>query len=1079
MCCKCLLINALLSSAHFKNCRNEHTLFQPLDAHRMIAWFARNGVAANLLLIIIVALGGWSIKERIPLEVFPSFERDVVNVSIVYKGASPTEVEQAIVIRAEEAIADVNGIKKITSSAYEGAARLAIEVEDGTEPRELLDDIKNRIDSVSTFPDSAEKPNYSVAQFRREVISVAVSGAMPEVQLRKLSEQVRDDIAGLAEVSYADLSGIRDYEIAIEVTQQTLERYDLSFDQVVSAVRRASVDLPAGSIKTDGGEILLRTRGEVNTGAAFAQIALRSNPNGSQLKLGEVATIKDGFTEDPLVSEFNGKPTIIIEVYRTGLQSAITVADAVKNYIELKQAILPDGASITYWLDRSKIVKLRLNTLLTSAWQGGLLVFLCLALFLRLSVALWVCVGIPAAFMGAMILMPSFGVSLNIISLFAFILVLGVVVDDAIITGENVYSHMKKSKNSLQAAINGTQEVAVPVTFGMLTTVAAFTPLLFIEGLRGQIFAQIAFIVISVLAFSWVESKLILPSHLKHIRPYDKDKSNLFLRLQQSIANGLEWVVQRIYQSILRRTLNWRYLTFALFIGFSFLVLAYVMSGRFAYTFLPRVESETARASLTMQSGTPEQVTAANIRRIEQAALDLQAKYTDPGTGESVVRNILTSIGWNAVGRPIANGANAEVGQVSLELMAPEVRTLDIGTRQIVSEWRKSIGSIANAKDLTYRAEIGRGGEPIAVQLIGNDNEAIEALATKVKERLAQYPGLFDIQDTLANGKPQLEFSLKEQANYLGLSTQDLATQIRQAFYGTEVQRLQRERDDVSVIVRYPESERRSIASLDQMKVRAPSGALIPISAVADTKVERGSATIKREDRKRQVSVSADANKNEIDANKIAADLAAYLDEQVQQYPGISYALSGELKEQNESLGSLRFGIFLALFAIYALLAIPLKSYTQPIMVMLVIPFSVIGAILGHWVLGMPLSFMSILGMLALAGVAVNDSLVLVHWINKRRREGMTVLDAARTAGTARFRPILLTSLTTFFGLTPLLLEKSTQAQFLIPMAVSLGFGILYATLLSLILIPSAYVILDDIKRFFRWLYPARQTQLS
>jgi multidrug efflux pump subunit AcrB len=1039
----------------------------------MIAWFARNGVAANLLLLVILAIGGWSLKERIPLEVFPSFERDVINVAIPYQGASPSEVEKAVVIRAEEAIADLEGIKGINSSAYEGAARIAIEVEDGFKPRELINDVKSSIDSINTFPSEVESAGYSVSIFRREVISVAISGALTELDLRRVSEQIRDELAALPEISYAELSGIREYEIGIEITPQKLEQIGLTLGDVVSRIRQSSIDVPAGSIKSDSGEILLRSAHTAETIETFGNIALLSKTDGVQLKLKDIATLSDGFAETPVNTQFNGESAIIIEVYRTGKQSAIKVANAVKAYVELKQQKAPSGLKISLWRDRSKIVKLRLQTLMKSAWQGGLLVFICLALFLRLSVALWVCVGIPIAFMGALILMPILGVTLNIISLFAFILVLGVVVDDAIITGENVYSHLKKSKNSLQAAINGTQEVAVPVTFGMLTTVAAFLPLLFIEGVRGQIFSQIALIVIPVLAFSWVESKLILPSHLTHVKPYIKEKSNVLLRAQQGVAAGLEWVIERCYQPVLKFTLKQRYLTFAVFIGFSFLVATYVISGRFGFAFFPRVDSETARATLTMQAGTHVNTTSIEIRKIEAAALELQAKYTDDTTKESVIKNVLTSVGWKASGgRASPTGGDSEIGQVSLELTAPEVRTLDIGTRQLVEEWREAVGVISTAKELSYRAEIGRGGDPIAVALLGNDTQAIKELSTLVKQRLAQYPSLFDIQDSLADGKTQLQITLKESAQFLNIDAKQLGEQLRHAFYGLEAQRLQRGRDDVRVVVRFPEIDRNSQSTLEHMQVRTANGVLLPISSIADFTFEQGASTIKREDRQRRVTVSADANKKEINASNIAQDLTTYLDSIIGQYPSISYELAGELKEQGESFGSLQYGILLALFAIYSLLAIPLKSYTQPLIVMLVIPFSTIGAILGHSILGMTLSMMSILGMLALAGVAVNDSLVLVHWINKKRNEGLSTLDAARTAGAARFRPILLTSLTTFFGLSPLLLEKSTQAQFLIPMAVSLGFGILYATLLSLILIPSAYVILDDFKRAFRWLYP-------
>ncbi len=1031
----------------------------------MIQWFARNEVAANLLMIVIIFLGGWALFTRIPLEVFPEFERDAVTISMTYRGATPAEVEESLVVRVEEAIADLEGIKQITSVANEGVAQVRVEVEKGEDVRALLDDVKTRVDAITTFPEDAERPVYGIAQFRRNVISVVVGGDLPERDLRALGERVRDDLAALPQVSLVDLTAVRNPEIGIEVSERDLDRYGLTFDAVVQAVRRSSVDLPAGTIRTQGGEILLRTKGQAYVGADFAKIVVLTRPDGTRLTLGDVARIHDGFEEEPLSAAFNGKPAVILEVYRTGSQNALIVGKAVREYVRDQQAHLPPGVSMDYWRDRSRIVQLRLETLLTSAWQGGLLILIILAMFLRLSVAMWVCVGIPISFMGALALMPSLGVTINIISLFAFILVLGIVVDDAIITSENIYTHLARAESSIEAAVKGTQEVAVPVTFGLLTTVAAFLPLLFMEGRRGPIFAQIPMIVIPVLLFSWVESKLILPAHMRHVKlGRDRTKMNALSRAQRRIADGLERFIRTYYQPVLARCVNRRYLTLATFLALSFVIIAFVISGRYGFTFFPRVQSETARATLTMQSGTSEDVTARHVAYMARKAEEIRARFLDKD-GTPLVRHILVSDGWaGGGGGPPSTGGSPEVGQVTMELIPPEERHVPTTTTEIVAAWRQAIGPIPGAKELSFRAEIGRGGDPIDVQLTGQRFDRLAAAAAAVRARLAEYPGVFDITDTFENGKPEIKLSMRPEGELLGLSASDLGRQVRQAFFGAEAQRIQRGRDDVRVMVRYPEAERRSVAALSAMRIRTGDGVEVPLGNVADVAVGQGFSTIRRVDRQRAVDVTADVDKEKVEIGPIVTDLRSYLDRTLVNYPGVRYTFEGELREQAESFGSLMWGTLFVLFCIYALLAIPFRSYTQPIIVMLVIPFSVVGAILGHMLMGMDLSLMSLMGILALAGVVVNDSLVLVDWINRRRREGVPLDTAVRIAGVERFRPIMLTSLTTFAGLFPLIMDKSTQAQFLIPMAISLGFGILYATFLSLLLVPVGYRILEDIK---------------
>ena len=1044
----------------------------------MIAWFTRNPVAANLLMLAIFVAGVQAVVMRTPLEVFPSTDADRVQVITLYRGASPEEVEKAVSTRVEEAIQDLQGIEEIRSYSTEGQSRVDVDVARGHHDRELLDDIKGRVEAITSFPEGIERPEYRVVQWRRNTISAVVYGALPEAGLRRIAERVRDEIAALAEVTQVELDGVRPYELAIEIPEARLREYGLTLAEVAEAIRRGSLDLAAGSLLTAGGEILVSARQQAVSSDDFAEIVLRGESDGSRLLLGDIARISDGFTEDPVVTRFDGRSAVLLEVYRVGDQSAIEVAGAVKRYIAEAGAQLPEGVTLAYWRDRSRIVEARLDTLLRSAAQGMALVLLLLALFLRPAVALWVCVGIPIAFAGGLLLMPTLGITLNIVTLFAFILVLGIVVDDAIVTGENVHARLEQWGDPLRAAIEGTREVAVPVTFGVLTTAVAFLPPVFMGGHRGPIFAQIPLVVVPVLLFSLVESKLILPAHLRYLKPRDPaHPPGRLLRGQQRIADGLQGFIMQFYRPLLHAALNRRYLTLSLFIAVVIVVFSAVGAGWMKFVFFPRVQSELARASLSMPAGTPVEVTGAHIARMAETAQALQEKYVDPESGEPVIRHILSTVGSTG-GR---NRGQSHVGRVMFEIVAPEHRSLAITSSELVAEWRRSIGAIPGAESVTYRAEIGRGGDPIDVQLRGRDFAEMQALAEGIKARLAGYPGLFDIGDSYSDGKRELRLSLLPRAELIGLSLRDVAQQVRRAFLGEEVQRIQRDRDEVKVMLRYPLAERESLARLYDLRIRTPGGGELPLAEIAELQPARSPAQIKRIDRQRTINITADADKQRADVGAIKADLGVWLDDSIAALPGIDYSLEGEAREQRDSFGTLYFGLLLVLFLIYCLLAIPFRSYSQPLMVMSVMPFGVAGAVLGHAIMGMNLSIISALGMLALIGVVVNDSLVLVDYVNRRRREGVEQEMAVRIAGVARFRPVLLTSLTTFAGLTPLIFEKSTQAQFLIPMAVSLGFGILFATFVTLLLIPVNYLILEDIRRelgrFRSWLYAPRDAR--
>ncbi len=1026
----------------------------------MIAWFTKNHVAANLLLISILLAGLFSVSTQIPLEVFPSFEADRISVSVTLRGSTPEDVEKGVAIRIEEAVQDLEGIKRITSRSSEGSASVSIEVDTGYDPRELLADIKSRVDAINTFPVDAEKPVVALAQRTREVIAVTVSSEYGEKETLEYAEHVRDDLLRLPEITQVELSGVRDYEIAIEVSQDTLRQYDLRLSDISSAISNSSTDVSAGNLKTEGGDVLIRSKGQAYRKDEFAQVVVKYQADGTIIRLGDIARITDDFEETPVRTRFNGKQAAFIDVYRIGPQSAIEVADAVKNYITEHQSQLPEGFELSFWDDDSEIVKSRIATLTTNAIQGGILVLALLTLFLRPAIAFWVFIGIPVSFMGAFLAMPIFGITLNVMSLFGFILVLGIVVDDAIVTGENVYTHLKTAESGEQAAIRGTQEVATPVTFGVLTTVAAFLPLAFIEGNRGALFAQIPVVVIPVLLFSLIESKFVLPAHLKYLKlRSEKSNPSKLQRFQQRFADGFEHAIMKYYQPLLNVALKNKLATVSLFVGIFFIILTLITSGWTKFIFFPRIPSETVRAELTFPAGIPFEVTNKYIIDMSDKAKELQDKYRDED-GQSVILNILATTG--------GRGGSSNTGSVRFEITPAEKRESDIGSRELASEWRDLIGIIPGAESVTFRAEFGRSSDPIDVQLSGSSIDTLEAVAEKVKERLATYPTVYEIADSMSDGKDELQIELTEQGLALGLNRVDVSQQVRNSFFGAQVQRIQRGRDDVRVMVRLPIEERRSVADLTDILIKTPTGGTVPLSHVATLVPGQSPSSIYRIDRYRTLNVTADVEKSNTNMTVLQADLKTYLDELMVQYPGVDYSLEGEAKEQRESFGSLAWGLVFVFFIIYALLAIPFKSYMQPLIVMSVIPFGMIGAVMGHWVMGMELTIMSLLGMLALIGVVVNDSLVLVDFINKKREEGGDLLETVKLAGAARFRPVMLTSLTTFTGLMPLLFEKATQAQFLIPMAVSLGFGIIFATLITLLLVPVNYLLMERFQGWFK-----------
>jgi multidrug efflux pump subunit AcrB len=1022
----------------------------------IIAWFAHNSVAANLLMLCLLA-GGLVTAFTITKEVQPRIETNYVTVTVPYRGATPSDVEQGVLIKIEEAIQDIEGIEEIVATGREGSGSVRIEVEQDYDVLEVLDEIKTRVDSIATFPAETERPVYQRNTFTREVIWVSVFGDVGERTLKEAARDIRDDIIALPPVSRAELVGTRAYEIAIEVREETLRAYDLTLADVARAIRESSLDLPGGRIETTGGDVLLRTVGQAYVGRDFEDIVVRSNPDGSKVLVRDIADIEDGFVEGSHYSRHNGEPAAAIRVLSVGEQNALAVAEAVKSYIAEKREDMPEGIGLEWWADSSYYLKGRLQMMAENLIAGAILVFLILTLFLRLKLAFWVMVGLLVAFLGALWMLPAVGVTINLVSLFGFLVVLGIVVDDAIVMGESAYTEIRNHGHSVENVVNGVYKVAIPATFGVLTTIAAFLPILMVSGISGQFFAAIGWVVVLCLFMSLVESKLILPAHLAHmrVRKHKPDTRNRFIRMQRAFSDGLYDFVDRFYLPSLRVMLRNRYLSLAAFISALILSLGLILSGLMRIVFFPDFAGDFMQAELEMNEGTPAYVTHDILddlaEKLEETEEELKSKY---GLEQDLVRTTFAYSGSDTS------------GNIRVELAKQEDNPVDIVELQ--RAWREAVGQVPGARALRIGdagGGPGGGGPDISFQLVGNDLGQLEAAAAEFESRIKTYEGTYDVRNSFEGGLKELQLEIRPEAEVLGLSQQDLARQVRQAFFGEEVQRIQRGQDDVRVMVRYPREQRTSEGYLESMRIRTPDGAEVPFGAVADVEVGSSPSVIRRYDRERAISVTGRVDKEVAEPGRITAELREeHLPEILAGYPQVDYRISGSTRSQQEVQQELLLGTGLAIFLIYALIAIPLRSYLQPLLIMSVIPFGMVGAVIGHLLLGIPISMISFFGIIALAGVVVNDSLILVDFVNRHRRAGESRIDAAIKAARARFRPIILTSATTFLGLAPIVFfEESLQAEVVIPMATSLAFGILFATVITLGLIPILYLIGDDL----------------
>jgi multidrug efflux pump subunit AcrB len=1020
--------------------------------HGLIAFMVGNRVTPNLLMIVFL-VGGFFFATRIKKEVFPEFDSDTVTVSVPYPGASPEEVERGIILAVEEAIRAIDGVEEVRGAASEGSGRVVVELEIGADQQRVHQDIQQEVERIRTMPDDAEEPRVTLDIRRREVLDLQIYGQVGEWVLREVAEQVRDRLLQDPGITQVDFNNVRDFEVRIEVEQEKLRSLGLTLADIADLIGRTSVELPGGGIETRSGEILLRVRERRDYAHEFADIPIVTTADGTVVRLSELARVRDEFEESDHVALYNGLPTIEIEVYRVGDQTPIGVSDAVHRAMEGIEADLPPGVNYSINRDSSDIYRQRLTLLLRNGGLGLVLVLVLLGLFLEVRVAFWVTLGIPVSFLGAFLFLPFFGVTINMISLFAFIIALGIVVDDAIVAGENIFEKRQGGMPFTQAAIEGAKEVALPITFSILTNIVAFAPLYFIPGFLGKIWRVIPIVVATVFVISWVESLLILPSHLGHGRR--SDGRSLFeplLRIQRAFSRLVSRAIEKIYAPFLNACVRVRYLTLGVAIATLFFVGAYALSGRMGFILMPKVESDRAVVTARLPYGSPLDRAEVVQERLVAGATRIAAE----NGGKSLVLGIRSRIDENVV-------------EVSMYLTAPTVRP--IPTAKVTGLWRDAVGEIPGLQSLRYESDRGGPGRgpSVTVELSHRDIDVLDRAGEALAAELESFGSVKDVDDGYTPGKPQFDFTLKPAGRSLGLTSSDVARQVRNAFYGALAQRLQRGRNEVEVRVLLAQGERTSEYDIGQLLIRTPAGRNVPLLEVADVERGRAYTSIDRRNGRRTVTVTANVEPIG-ETSRVTADLTnEVLPRLAREYPGLGYGFEGRQAEMRDSLINMAWGFLFALIVIYVLLAVPFKSYIQPLIVMIAIPFGVVGAIIGHEIMGFSLSIISIMGIVALSGVVVNDSLVMIDLTNRLRAEGLPGRVAVLRAGVRRFRPILLTTLTTYGGLAPMIFETSRQARFMIPMAISLGYGILFATAITLVIVPSVYMIIEDMVGAFRW----------
>lgn len=1011
-----------------------------------LAWMTKNTVAANILMWLCL-IGGVFGFMNITKEVFPEYELDLVTISVAYPGASPEDVEQGIVLAVEEAISSIEGIVEVNSTANEGAANVVVEIDESEDAQAIYDKIRQEVGRITTFPGDAEVPNVFLNTRRRGVVTLVVYGDTDELSLRNLAEEVRDGLLQNPGITQVDLTDTREQEIHVEVPESQLNAHGLTLQGIANNIRSNVVEVSGGSVSTKSGEILLRVSERRDFATEFSQLPIVSPVGGTPLKLGDIATVRDGFQDVDKYATFNGKPSIEISVSRIGKQTPIGVSEATQEALEKIRPFMPTGVDIAVVNDRSDTYKQRQELLAKNAVMGLVLVMVLLTLFLDLKLAFWISMGIPISFLGAMLLLPLFGVTFNMISMFAFIIALGIVVDDAIVAGENIYEYRQQGMSLLDASIQGARDVAMPVTFSILTNIAAFAPLLFVPGFLGKIWGVIPVVVCTVFIVSLMEAMFILPAHLAH----SKEGKGKFHNWQQNFSKGFSAFIECHYTPIVRKCVEYRYLSMAVGIALMILVISWPASGRMGFELFPQVEADLSEVRAILPLGS----TSEQVNRVRDRLVNSALQTVEATGGEQQSTGIYASVNENNIA-------------VKTYLTPPGVRP--VPTAEFTDQWRKNLGTIPGVETIRFAADSGGpgSGPGFTVQLSHRNVETLRQASEALAKELANYPIVSEIDDGFQNGKDQFSFSLKEEARRLGLNSNEIGRQVRAAFFGSEALRQQRGRHEIKVLVTRPQAERAAQTHVRDLLIRTPLGTLAPLHTLVEFDDSRAVANITRRDGRRTISVTANVNPRNQAVQVQSATEQELIPKLMADYPGLSYSFAGRQQDFAEAMGGLGKGFMAALLMIYVLLAVPFKSYLQPLIVMLAIPFGIFGAIVGHLMMGYSMSIVSMMGILALAGVVVNDSLVMVDYANQKVREGMSPHQAICSSGVRRFRPIMLTTVSTFGGLAPMIFETSRQAKFMIPMALSLGYGILFATVISLMLVPCLYLIVEDIRGFIK-----------
>ena len=1046
-----------------------------------------NPVAGNMLMLLILG-GGLTASFLIPREMFPEFDVNYITVAVPYPGAGPADIEKGICLKVEDSLYGVDGIKEVSSTSNEGVGSILLELKTGADVRKVLDDVKSEVDKIDFK--GAEDPVVAEVTVQIHVINVALGiggnekGRLPDISeehtLKELAEDIRDEINDLPEISQVNILGVRDYEIVVEISEQDLRRYALTLAQVARAIRQSSFDLPVGSVKTRSGELTIRVAAQKDTAEEYKKIVLLSQPDGAVVRLGDIAEVREGFEDVDVGGLFNGRKAVMISVYKTGDEDSIKIAEAVRRYVERKKSELPDGIMLDTWSDLSKPIQDRLDMLVRNGLWGLVLVFLILWLFLSARLSVWVAMGIPVSLLGTIFVLNMFGQTLNMMSMFALIMALGLIVDDAIVVGENVYSGVERGEAPRLAAVNGTRRVLMPVVAAVMTTWIAFVPMLFIPGVMGKFIQVFPIVVILALAFSLIECVLILPPHLAHSlrarrrhHEHIGQPTRLADTIRARIDGAIRWFIDVPFMRAYRLATRYRYITLALALGVLTLTVGAQQAGFIPFITMPKdVDSDMIRARITLQTGTPFERTRQVARQVTAAVkrINEQVKGED---GKPIIRHVYSLLGQH--GRHSGRGSKgAHLCQVIVELSPTEHRGRSFTSEQIIQMWRKNTGPIPDAVSHNFGSfRGGPGGAAFEIRLMGPNTDYLKPAVDRLNDRLGEFTGVSDISDDAVPGNMEMKIvRLKPGAENLGITLDMLSAQLGDAFYGNESVKIQRGRDEIKVMVRYPASQRRSLGDVENMRVRTPDGDELPFGIVADVVMERGYTTLRRVGRNSVVTVSADIDEKTANVKKIIDELSdenGFFAELEKKYPELKIEKRGQSYQMAETFDALRIWVPISLMAIYTILAAMFRSYIQPIIIMIAIPFGLVGAVVGHWLLGFDVTLLSVFGMVALAGIVVNDSLVLIDRINRGVRAGAGVFASVAEGARARFRPIILTTITTVAGITPLLFERSFQAQFLKPMAVSLAFGLMFATMLTLLVVPSLYLIGNDIRRVFRW----------